>query len=257
MRRAYSNCMNELDLRGKVAVITGASRGIGAGLAQEFARRGLRLALCARTLPTLSEGESVLTRRVDVTDAAAVDAFARETVARFGRIDLWINNAGVLEPVVPVRNLQPADLRRHFEVNVLGVLHGSQAFLQHAVTPQGAGVLINVSSGAAWRGFAGWGAYCAGKAAVDRLTECLQLEEAGRGLRAHAVAPGIVDTDMQALIRRQSRDVFPDLDKFLEFKRTEAFNSIPFVAAHLLRLAFDPSASAEPVLIRLPAEKQA
>lgn len=245
------------DLSMKVAAITGASRGIGAGIAKYFQERGLRLALCARSTPSLPESAAVLARRVDVTDAAAVDAFAREAVARFGRIDLWINNAGILEPIAPVRQLQPADLRKHLDVNVFGVLHGSQAFLRHAVDPQGGGVLINVSSGAAWRGYAGWAAYCAGKAAVDRLTECLQLEEAGRGLRAFAVAPGIVDTDMQALIRRQSPEVFPDLERFLAFKRDEAFNSIPFVAQHLLRLAFDPAAAGEGVLVRLPAEKQA
>jgi len=248
--------MEESALRGKVAAITGASRGIGAGLAREFAARGLRLALCSRAAPALPDGPEVLALRVDVTDAAAVRAFARAAVARFGRIDLWINNAGVLEPVTPVRALQPEDLRRHFDVNVFGVLHGSQAFLEEAVARQGGGVLINVSSGAAWRGYAGWAAYCAGKAAVDRLTECLQLEEGGRGLRALAVAPGIVDTDMQALIRRQSPEVFPDLERFLAFKRDEAFNSIPFVARHLLRLAFDPAAAGEGVLVRLPSEKQ-
>lgn len=257
MKRAYSTVMDDASLRGKVAAITGASRGIGAGLAQEFAARGLRLALCARADPALPESPTVLARRLDVTDAAAVRAFARAAVARFGRIDLWINNAGVLEPIAPVRALRPEDLRRHLDVNLFGVLHGCQAFLEEAVAPQGGGVLINVSSGAAWRGYAGWAAYCAGKAAVDRLTECLQLEEAGRGLRAFAVAPGIVDTDMQALIRRQSPEVFPDLERFLAFKRDEAFNSIPFIAGHLLRLAFDPAAHGEGVLVRLPAEKQA
>lgn len=256
MKRVYSTVMNHADLRGKVVAITGASRGIGAGIAKDFAARGLRLALCARADPALPDNPSVLSRRVDVTDAAALRAFARAAVARFGRIDLWINNAGVLEPIAPVRALRPEDLRRNLEVNLLGVLHGCQAFLEAAVAPQGGGVLINVSSGAAWRGYAGWGAYCASKAAVDRLTECLQLEEASRGLRAFAVAPGIVDTDMQALIRRQTPEVFPDVERFLAFKRDEAFNSIPFVAQHLLRLAFDPGAAGEGVLVRLPPEKQ-
>lgn len=248
--------MSELDLRGKVAAITGASRGMGAGIAKDFHARGMRLALCSRSAPALAEGPSVMTRQFDVADAGAMDAFARDTMTRFGKIDLWINNAGVLQPIAPVRELRPEDLRRNLDVNLFGVLHGSQAFLRCAVAAQGGGVLINVSSGAAWRGFAGWGAYCAGKAAVDRLTECLQLEEAASGLRAFAVAPGIVDTDMQALIREQSREVFPDLEMFLEFKRQEAFNSIPFVAGHLLRLAFDPAAAAEPVLVRIPSEKQ-
>lgn len=256
MPRDYSSRMALPELSGKVAAITGASRGIGAGLAKDFRARGMRLALCARGATALpDDGDAVLTRQFDVADAAAMDAFAAAAVARFGRVDLWINNAGVLEPIVPVRRLDDAQLRRHFEINVFGVLHGSRAFLRHCVDAQRDGVLINVSSGAAWRGYAGWAAYCMGKAAVDRLTESLQLEEAARGIRAHAVAPGIVDTAMQELIRRQRPEDFPDVERFRQFKVDEAFNSVAFVAAQLLAIAFDPTARPETVLVRLPAEK--
>lgn len=244
------------DLTGKVVAITGASRGIGAGIAKDCFARGMRLALCARTAPVLPAGPRVQAQQLDVTDEAAVDAFARAAVARFGRVDLWINNAGVLEPITPVRALTPEALRRHLDVNLIGALNGCRAFLRHALDAQGEGVLINVSSGAAWKGYAGWAAYCAGKAALDRLTETLQLEEGARGLRAHAVAPGIVDTDMQALIRRQSPEVFPEVDRFRRLKEDEAFNSLSFVAEHILRLAFDPAARMEGVVVRLPAEKQ-
>ncbi|MEK7328789.1 MAG: SDR family NAD(P)-dependent oxidoreductase [Chloroflexota bacterium] len=137
---------------------------------------------------------------------------------------------------------------------MIGVLRGCQAFLKHAVDRQGEGVLINVSSGAAWRGFAGWGAYCAGKAALDRLTEVLQLEESGRGLRAYAVAPGVVDTAMQELIRGQSPEVFPDVEVFRRMKREGSFNSVAFVARHFLEIAFDPQKRPEGVTVRLPAE---
>lgn len=244
------------DLRGRTAAITGASRGIGAGLAKEFRARGMRLALCSRGAPALAEdGAEVLARRLDVADGAALDEFAAAAQARFGRVDLWINNAGVLEPIVAARDLDDAALRRHFEVNVLGVLHGCRAFLRRCVDLQGGGVLINVSSGAAWKGYAGWAAYCMGKAAVDRLTETLQLEEAARGLRAHAVAPGVVDTAMQELIRRQSAAVFPEVERFRQLARENGFNSIPFVAARLLEIAFDPERRPEGVLVRLPAER--
>lgn len=256
MPRDYSSRMALPELSGKVAVITGASRGIGAGLAKDFHARGMRLALCARGAAALpDDGDAVLTRSFDVADAAAMEEFAAAAVARFGRVDLWINNAGVLEPIVPVRRLDDAQLRRHLEVNVFGVLHGCRAFLRHCLDPQRGGVLINVSSGAAWRGYAGWAAYCMGKAAVDRLTESLQLEEAARGLRAHAVAPGIVDTAMQELIRRQRPEDFPDVERFRQLKRDEAFNSVAFVAARLLAIAFDPAARPEAVVVRLPAEK--
>jgi NAD(P)-dependent dehydrogenase (short-subunit alcohol dehydrogenase family) len=244
------------DLSGRVAAITGASRGIGAEIAKEFSARGMRLALCARSSPALPDGPAVLARQLDVADAVAMDAFASDAVTRFGGVDLWINNAGVLDPIVQARALTAEALRKHLDVNLIGVLHGSQSFLRHAVDRQGAGVLINVSSGAAWHGYAGWAAYCAGKAAVERLTEVLQLEEGGRGLRAHAVAPGVVDTAMQELIRRQDPAVFPEVERFRNLQRRAEFNGIPFVARHLLAIAFDPEACPEGVLVRLPREKQ-
>lgn len=244
------------DLSGKVVAITGASRGIGAGIANDYFARGMRLALCARSPVALPEGPRVLARRLDVVDEAAVDAFARDAMARFGRVDLWINNAGVLEPIVPVRELTPAALRAHLDVNLIGALNGCRAFLRHVLDAQGAGVLVNVSSGAAWKGYAGWAAYCAGKAALDRLTETLQLEEGARGLRAHAVAPGIVNTQMQELIRRQSAEVFPEVERFRRFLAEDSFNSVPYVARHVLALAFDPEHRSDEVVIRLAAEKQ-
>src|SRR5262245_66112450 len=86
-------------LRGRTAVITGASRGLGAGLARAFRERGLRLGLCARTEPVLAGDPEVVSARLDVRDAAALAEFAAAVEARFGAIDLWINNAGVLEPI--------------------------------------------------------------------------------------------------------------------------------------------------------------
>ena len=114
-----------------VAVVTGASRGIGAGLAAYFASHGLRLGLCARTVPGAPTGADVVSVAVDVGDAAAVDRFADEVVDRFGRIDLWVNNAGVLEPVGPLADADSAALERHVATNVLGVMYGAAAFARH------------------------------------------------------------------------------------------------------------------------------
>jgi len=242
------------DLTGKVAVVTGASRGLGAGLAEDFRARGLRLALCARSAPALPESDDVLSMRVDVADREQIGAFAAAASARFGRIDLWINNAGVLEPIVPARALERDALQRHLDINLYGVLWGSQAYVRQCEA-QGGGTLINISSGAAWGGYAGWAAYCMGKAAVDRLTETLALEETDRcGLRAFAVAPGIIDTDMQATIRAADKEVFPEVDRFVGYKQADDFNTVLFVAEHLLRIAFDAQAEPEQVTVRLPKE---
>ncbi|MGH2685962.1 MAG: SDR family NAD(P)-dependent oxidoreductase [Actinomycetota bacterium] len=234
-----------------VAVVTGASRGLGAGLAERFLKRDVRVAGCARTEPALP---GALTAAVDVTDAAAVTAFTERVAAELGPIDLWVNNAGVLEPVGPLRDLDPDDVEAHLRVNIMGVVHGTQAYARHVRSRDGGGVLVNISSGAALRGRAGWAAYCAGKAAVDRITEAVQLEEEDAGLRAHAVAPGVVDTDMQVQIRATDPSRFPDVGRFHELKRQEAFNTPAYVADQLLAISFDPAHRPDSVVLRLPHE---
>ena len=252
------------ELRGKTAVITGASRDLGAGLAEDFHARGIHLGLCSRGDPALSSDETVLAERVDVRDAEALEKFTERVVARFGGIDLWINNAGVLDPIGPVRDLAVDAFREHLDTNLVGVFVGSRSFVRHRRSCGGGGVLINISSGAAWSAYAGWSAYCAAKAGVERFTECVQEEEAESGLRVFSVAPGVIDTAMQEAIRDCDADRFPAVARFHELKRDDAFNTPGFVAAHLLRIAFDPdsiasyegaSAEGPSVALRLPNEK--
>ena len=237
----------------KTIILTGASRGLGAGMAEHFTSQGHNLGLCARSKPELS-GQTILSRSVDVRDGAALDQFAQEVEERFGRIDVWINNAGVLDPIGPIRELSPKAFTESIDINLTGVLLGTQTFIRHVRSRPGTGILLNLSSGAALVGYAGWGAYCAGKSAVDRLTECVALEEAEAGLRAHAVAPGIIDTDMQTKIRECTPSQFPMVQKFIDIKREDRFNSPTFVADRLLDLIFEPPANAT-VVMRLPSEK--
>jgi benzil reductase ((S)-benzoin forming) len=240
------------DLRGRTVVITGASRGLGAGMAAAMARQGIKLGLCARTKPRLDvPGAAALCASVDMRDEDAVARFATDCAESIGPIDLWINNAGVLEPIAFVAELSYEALMAHLTINIGGVANGSKAYVRHVRARRGGGVLINVSSGAAHRPYAGWGAYCAGKAAAERLTEVIQLEERAHGLRAHAVAPGIVDTDMQRIIRDQSPDTFPLVDKFVARKKRGAFNTPAYVAEQLLAIAFDEERRPDSVVLRL------
>jgi benzil reductase ((S)-benzoin forming) len=245
-----------------VAVITGASRGLGAGLAERFAAVGLDLGLCARHEPPppaqaggAAGHVAVVTAAVDVTDAAAVDRFCAEVVGTLGRIDLWVNNAGLLAPVAPLRDADADELRANVDVNVVGVLYGSAAFARHVRSRSGGGVLVNISSGAATTPYEGWAAYCASKAAVDLATRVIAAEEAEAGLRAHAVAPGVVDTEMQATIRATPAEQFPSVERFHELKRADAYNSPAWVADHILRLLDDPG-SDTPIVQRVPDERR-
>jgi len=270
-------------LTGRTAVITGVSRGLGAGLARVFHAEGMRLGLCARSpverwewgfevplqsressrdaavSPSAASPEGLHLESLDVRDIEALEGFARRVEQRFGGIDLWINNAGVLDPIGPLRDQTTRDVAENLEINVVGVVAGSQVFVRHlhrlrTQEPERAGVLVNISSGAARRPYAGWGAYCASKAAVDRLTECLQVEEAEHGLRAFSVAPGVIDTDMQAKIRACGPERFPEVERFWQLKRSQGFSSARFVARQLLELAFGTRDEPDEVLIRLPSE---
>jgi benzil reductase ((S)-benzoin forming) len=238
---------------GRVAVVTGASRGLGAGLAERFAEAGLRLGLCARSEPA-APAEAV-TAAVDVADAVAVDRFAEAVAERFGAIDLWINNAGLLRPIAPLREAPVDELAAHVRTNVEGVLYGSRAYARHVRSRPGGGVLVNVSSGAATSVYPGWAAYCGSKAAVDQITRVVAVEERDAGLRAHAVAPGVVDTDMQALIRSTSVEDFPAVDRFRQLAEADAFNTPRWVADQLLALAFGETGSSADVVWRIPDER--
>ena len=189
----------------RVAVVTGARRGLGAALAAALVARRFSVAGCATTAgdaPALD-----LYRAVDVSVADDVDDFAAEVADHLGPIDLWINNAAVVTPVGPVRDARPEDWRRAVDVNVLGVVAGIRAFSSARRSHEA--VLVNVVSRAARGGWPGLGAYSATKAAVVSLTQTIAEEERDRGLRAHAVLPPSMETDMQRLLLGQDPVAYP------------------------------------------------
>lgn len=241
-------------LAGRVVVITGASRGLGAGMARTFGAHGLKLGLCARhePVPTIPTTVDVVTAAVDVGDAAAMQGFASRVAERLGPIDLWINNAGVLGPIGPLRDLDPIEVASNLRINLLGVVHGSQVFIRHRHEVGPGGVLVNISSGAASHGYAGWSAYAAAKAGVERLTEVIRLEEDASGLRAYAVSPGVIDTDMQAQVRASTPEQFPEVERFQRLHREGRLRPPAHVAEFLLRLAFDPTDADDRVALRVP-----
>ncbi len=219
-------------LDGRVVVVTGASRGLGQGLAQRFVGLGAAVGICARSEPVPPPGSRAVTAAVDVTDAAALEDFGESVATALGPIDLWINNAGVLGPVGPQRDHDPVEVDRALLSNIAGVANGTRVFTRRARAGGPARrVLVNVSSGASRSTYAGWSVYGATKAAVDHFTEIVAVEEPD--IICHAVAPGIVETAMQEFIRALDEEVFPAVGRFREIYEEGSANSPAWVADHL------------------------
>jgi short-subunit dehydrogenase len=190
---------------GQVAVITGASSGIGQALAQVLAAEGARVGLVARRREALEElaaeigraGGTAAVAAADVGDRPAVVAAIHELAARLGPVDLLVANAGVGAPT----RLEPfsvAEVEKMFRVNTLGVVYAIEAVLPEMLR-RGRGHLAAVSSLGAYKGLPGESGYCASKAAVNTFLEGLRIQLRGRGVAVTTVCPGFVRTPMTSV----------------------------------------------------------
>jgi NAD(P)-dependent dehydrogenase (short-subunit alcohol dehydrogenase family) len=195
-------------LAGKVAIVTGAGRGIGLETAVTLARAGMRVVAAVRAPEQAGDlagrlaatGTDHVVAACDVADFAQVSAMVDGVRARFGRIDVLVNNAGVIEPIGLIADTDPGEWRHSLLVNLAGPYHLVRAAIGD-LAASGDGVVVNVSSGAAHGPKEGWSAYCAGKAGLAMLTRSIDLEYRDAGVRAYGFMPGVVDTGMQAVIR--------------------------------------------------------
>lgn len=190
--------MTQLD---KVVLITGASSGIGAGIARELGRAGAKLVLGARRTDRLEAlaaeiGGDVLVRRLDVTDRTDVAAFAEAARDRFGRIDVIVNNAGIM-PLSPMASLKVEEWDRMVDVNIKGVLHGIAAVLPE-MTRRGSGHIVNIASIGALHVVPTAAVYCATKFAVRAISDGLRQEN--DRLRVTCIHPGVVESELAGTI---------------------------------------------------------
>ncbi|MFJ9605838.1 SDR family oxidoreductase [Kitasatospora sp. NPDC101176] len=187
--------------RDKVVLVTGASSGIGEATARRLAADGHRLLLGARRTDRLASladeleaaGATAAFRRLDVTDAADVRAFVSEARSRYGRVDVLVNNAGVM-PLSPLEALRTDEWDRMIDVNLRGVLHGIAAALP-VMRAQGGGHLVNVASVGAYEVSPTAAVYCATKFAVRAITEGLR-QECGGDIRVTLVSPGVTESEL-------------------------------------------------------------
>jgi len=179
--------------------VTGASRGLGLELTRQLLERGDRVAATTRSADRLADALAscdvthLLPLEIDLVDEAAVGQATDEVVARFGGLDVVVNNAGY-GFLAAVEEISDVEARRMFDVQVFGVLNVLRAALP-VMRTQGSGHVINVSSILGHLAFPGWGLYSAGKFALNGLTEALAAEVAGHGIRVNLVEPGYMRTD--------------------------------------------------------------
>lgn len=202
---------------GKVALVTGAGRGIGLAIARTLVSRGARVVLTGRLLAGVEHharalgDERAIGLQCDVADFGAVSAAVAKCVDKFGALDILINNAGVIDPIARLADSDPTVWGRAVEVNYKGVYHGLRAALP-LMRSQGRGTIINISSGAANSALEGWSHYCSTKAAAKKLTECAHKEVGAEGIRVIGLSPGTVATDMMAKIRDSQINPVSKLD---------------------------------------------
>jgi NAD(P)-dependent dehydrogenase (short-subunit alcohol dehydrogenase family) len=191
-----------MEFQHRIAVVTGASSGIGASCARKLAERGARVAVFARSLDKLRElaarhEDRMLAVSGDVAEEADIERLFAETESRFGACDLLINNAGMIDPK-PIEATSAADWDRMFAVNVRGAFLCARRALR---SMKSGAAIVNVASISGVVGpekFPGWISYCASKGAVISMTEAMAVELKGRGVRVNCVSPGSVDTKMWA-----------------------------------------------------------
>jgi NAD(P)-dependent dehydrogenase (short-subunit alcohol dehydrogenase family) len=189
-------------LQDRVAVVTGASMGIGEAIAWAFAREGARVVINSRSreraervATALSlEGREAMAVEADVSRRSDAQRLVQETKDRWGRLDIMVNNAGV-SMIAPSENLSEEDWRRTLDINITGAFFCAQAAAR-AMIPQRRGVIINISSILGETGLPKRAAYCASKHALNGLTKVLAAEWAPYGIRVVGIAPGYIRTPM-------------------------------------------------------------
>lgn len=194
-----------IDLTGKTALITGASRGIGEAASRILAGYGANVVLAARSASDCERiaadiGDKALAVACDVARYSDVDAAVAKAVSRFGSLDILVNNAGLIDPIARIEDSDPDAWDQVVDVNLKGVYHGLRAAIP-VMKKQGGGVIINISSGAAVAALEGWSHYCATKAAVLSLTRNAHRESIDDNVRVVGLSPGTVATDMQRSIK--------------------------------------------------------
>ena len=219
-------------MTGKVVVVTGGTRGIGAGLVKEFLARGCSVATCGRTAVEVPGALSIV---ADVTDEPGMQKLWDETVAAHGRVDVWINNAGISAPRKPFHELDLDTARRTVDVNLLGVLTGSSVALRGFLA-QGGGQLWNMEGfGSGGQKAPGMAVYGASKRAVTYFTQALLKDTKDTPVQVGLLSPGIVLTDLLTGDYRDDPEGFAKAQKVFNILGDRVETVTPWLVEQVLR----------------------
>jgi len=203
-----------VDLTGKVALVTGAARGIGRGIASRLAKQGAAVCInyatseeaASETLDRLiADGHRAFTHKADVADPQQVTEMIDKVVERFGRLDILVNNAAI-DPVIPLPEITEAAWDRVIDTNLKGAFLCAQASVEH-MKKQGGGKIVNISSVHGNTTMRGYAAYSASKGGMNALTRQLSLELAAHRITVNAVAPGVIEVEKYSEIPWYNRDI--------------------------------------------------
>ncbi len=217
-----------------LAIVTGGSRGLGEALVQACEAREWSTFELSRSGGGLSHME------VDLADLdASFDVLEAQfqSLAKTGWMRVvFFNNAGVLTPIGPVHSLQDTQIARNLEVNLVSGIRLMAAFVRAFEHSRAELTIVNVSSGASSKGYAGWPLYCAAKAGLENFIRALAAEQTGSSnpITCVNIEPGVVDTDMQAEIRDAGADLFPEVARFVELKKSGKLRSPKSVARAMI-----------------------
>ena len=238
-RTTQKRVFTEELLNGKTAIVTGASRGIGAAIAHRLCEVGANVVLCSRSTESVSQTANVLkdngyiahAMAADISKKKDVEALIEETIAQFSKIDILVNNAGITRDMLLMR-LKDEDWDAVLQTNLTGTMYCTRAVLRPMIR-QKSGRIINISSVIGLMGNPGQASYAAAKAGIIGLTKTTAKEVGTRGITVNAIAPGFITTDMTAKIPKELQN------KLLELIPLRNFGTPDDVADAVCFLASD------------------
>jgi 3-oxoacyl-[acyl-carrier protein] reductase len=229
-------------LSGKTAIVTGASRGIGAAIAQRLCETGANVVICSRSADAVGQvadtlqgkGYPVQAIAADISEKTDVEALIEKAIAQFSQIDILVNNAGITRDMLLMR-LKDEDWDAVLQTNLTGTMYCTRAVLRPMIR-QKSGRIINISSIVGLVGNAGQANYAAAKAGIIGFTKAIAKEVGTRGITANAIAPGFITTDMTAQISEQNQQQLLELIPLQGFGHPEdVADAVCFLASDAAR----------------------